>query len=591
MLLAINPAPRPIASELRTQVEQIEKRSPGLRILAAGQFKYPVFQQELRIRVDTIRKLNLLEKYILRAATELSPPPSIAELAAMLEIDPVFFISVCDELSSRNHLEVSPEGIHITADGLTALQQQAVQEEPDYQTWYVVQDLLLGTTEFLRSSLEREANPAHAALPSLSALRAELYQTLTAFPPFEPAALSATEYRPLGLQAHEPESDRYVTEIVPSGTPQEWEKVIHLFVEHDPLRPAGEEVSLVVRAGGDPLPQVSTWLATFLDQHHLSLTALFPELATVSEEAALADETLPTTEDAEQVAAHLEHIEKQALEYMRLLRAGQIVPQTVGTARQLRDAEIRHEYLSALKEAHNLIIIYSPWVNEEAVDKDFLTLLEERVNKGVRILIGYGIGRSEQQEERPVPPALLQRLNAIRTLEDTPGVIADWLGNSHAKEIIIDHKIHLSGSHNWLSYRGDRFPRGETVYHVTIPAEVDKAYQHLAGRFQKRALSRWHGAGVRPHPEAMEDYECVLTTLAFLSKEELALNLLLKERVYTLLALWLTLAQQAVAAGKGARLRSAVQALDAQLPTLMHTPGQSWEEIATRTQTLIKRLA
>jgi len=53
------------------------------------------------------------------------------------------------------------------------------------------------------------------------------------------------------------------------------------------------------------------------------------------------------------------------------------------------------------------------------------------------------------------------------------------MGNSHAKEIVVDRKIHMSGSHNWLSYRGDRLPRGETVHQVTNTDLVQEAYEFL----------------------------------------------------------------------------------------------------------------
>jgi hypothetical protein len=151
-------------------------------------------------------------------------------------------------------------------------------------------------------------------------------------------------------------------------------------------------------------------------------------------------------------------------------------------------------------------------MNEQVVDDEFLSLLEERVGQGVRILIGYGIGRDEKREERPVSPALIQRLRAIQTAEGTPGIIAEWLGNSHAKEIVIDRKVHFSGSQNWLSYRGDRFPRGETVYQVTIAKEVEKAYKHLAQRFIERAKKLWARA-------TDEERKLALCILGYLGRE------------------------------------------------------------------------
>jgi len=181
------------------------------------------------------------------------------------------------------------------------------------------------------------------------------------------------------------------------------------------------------------------------------------------------------------------------------------------------------------------------------VDDAFLSLLENRVQQGVRILIGYGIGRDEKTEERPIPQDLPQRLRTIQTREGTPGIIAEWLGNSHAKEIVIDQSIHFNGSHNWLSYRGDRFPRGETVYQVTIVSEVQKAYNHLAQRFIERAQALWSKT-------TDEERSLALCILGYLDHEQEALEWIQRDTSYHFIPLWLKLARQATSAKHEARI-------------------------------------
>ncbi len=226
---------------------------------------------------------------------------------------------------------------------------------------------------------------------------------------------------------------------------------------------------------------------------------------------------------------------------------GQTPEKEAGTALQLRDVEIRPAFLKALQKAREQIIIYSPWINEQVVDDEFLALMESLVQRGVCILIGYGIGRDENKEERPIPPHLRQRLRAIQTAEGTPGVIVEWRGNSHAKEVIIDGNIHFSGSHNWLSYRGDRFPRGETVYQVTIATEVEKAYSHLARRFLEHAQILWS--------RATEEECCIaLCILCYLGHEQDAVEWLQRDTRYHFIPFWLQLARQAIAARHEARI-------------------------------------
>ena len=52
---------RPIASNLLTTAQKMEERSPGLHILAAREFRYPVQQQQISVRTEQYRRINLLE--------------------------------------------------------------------------------------------------------------------------------------------------------------------------------------------------------------------------------------------------------------------------------------------------------------------------------------------------------------------------------------------------------------------------------------------------------------------------------------------------------------------------------------------------
>ena len=276
-------------------------------------------------------------------------------------------------------------------------------------------------------------------------------------------------------------------EITPIDAPELCWKQIAVFVLYDALEEDTEDaITIQVLSEGMSIPAIGAWLEAQMQQQGLSLKALCglsDEMLTQEEEGQPEEET----PEERLVTERQEEIRQQVITQLRMQKEGQAHTQEMGTALQLRDMEIRPAFLRALQEAHEQIIIYSPWINEEVVDQDFLTRMENLVQTGVHILIGYGIGRNEKREERPMPLGLRERLRAIQTAEGTPGVIAEWLGNSHAKEIIIDRRIHFSGSHNWLSYRGDRFPRGETVYQVTIATEVEKAYTHLAHRFMEQA--------------------------------------------------------------------------------------------------------
>jgi hypothetical protein len=69
-----------------------------------------------------------------------------------------------------------------------------------------------------------------------------------------------------------------------------------------------------------------------------------------------------------------------------------------------------------------------------------------------------------------------------------------WLGNHHIKEVVVDQSVYMMGSHNWLSYRGDRMPRGESVFYVTLPEMVSGALNYLEPLFARAAVATWVGS-------------------------------------------------------------------------------------------------
>jgi hypothetical protein len=162
-------------------------------------------------------------------------------------------------------------------------------------------------------------------------------------------------------------------------------------------------------------------------------------------------------------------------------------------------------------------------------------------------LIGHGIARQQEQEDRPVSPELEDKLRQVKTPEGLSAVQIFWLGNSHVKEVIVDGKIHLSGSHNWLSYRGDRLPRGETTYKVTIPDLVREAGEYMANRFQSRALQVWKEAVANRDVIAAEKSFCLWGALGM---EAEALQQLQQENWLELYPIWLKLVCQGLRSKK-----------------------------------------
>jgi hypothetical protein len=85
------------------------------------------------------------------------------------------------------------------------------------------------------------------------------------------------------------------------------------------------------------------------------------------------------------------------------------------------------------------------------------------------------------------------------------------LGNQHSKDVLIDRQIHMSGSHNWLSYRGDRRPRGESTYYVSVPEPVERASQHIDSLFCNAADRAWEEMSQATRPSKDILTRCCIT--------------------------------------------------------------------------------
>ena len=304
---------------------------------------------------------------------------------------------------------------------------------------------------------------------------------------------------------------------------------------------------------------------------------------TFEEEEELSDEHIEELPIEPEVKERLAEIRQQAATHLRLQRDGQATEVITGTSLQLRVSERRPAFLKALQESQELIIIYFPLINEQVVDDEFIALLKKKVQKGVRILIGYGIGRDESREDWPVSPDLLQRLQEVQTPDGTPGIIAKWLGNSHAIEVIVDRKVHFSSYHEWLSYRGDHFPLGEMVYQVTITTEVEKAYIYFAHRFIEHAEKLWSTTD-----EERGLALCILTTLGY---EQQAIEWIERDGYYDFIPFWLKLAVQGISVDRTMQIIAALQIALTLCYTVIDKQGALMSKIVVEFKRVFKCLA
>ncbi|NEQ39363.1 MAG: hypothetical protein F6K40_25155 [Okeania sp. SIO3I5] len=474
-----------IDSELNNLADKIEKDSPGLSVFAARQFCYRLYQTPVQIEITKERDLNILEEFILRASIEFNPPPTEVELAQILKLDPIFIHSTTNTLQSLQTLTLTPPDsrITITSEGQEFYTKGSLPQPPENKVIYAISNPLYGEINWRLSAATSKA----PELPNL----ADFITFENTIPELSSFTIEELRKQILdsNLAIHLPESGQIVKNFSIDKDAEKiiW-KALSILVIFDAIE---EKLILQAREGNKVVESVSNQLQEMAENGKFLLN----ELCGLPPES-IASQTESILELKNQkVEERLQKIRQQGIEIIKQTREkGKKTLPKNSEFILLRDRDIRPEFLSTLKAATQQILIYSPWVTEEVVDEEFIQLLQKLANNGVWILIGYGIAEKQEEETKPMSPQVEEKLLTIRTPEDLPAAQIFWLGNSHAKEVLVDRKVHLSGSHNWLSYRGDRNFRGETVYKVTNADTVRSTYEYLQGRFQSYAENLWESA-------------------------------------------------------------------------------------------------
>ena len=559
---------KPIDDNLKNLADEIEAQSFGLSVLAARQFRYSLLQTHVEVTIKEPRQFNVLEEFIIRAGVELDSPPTADELASVLGLDPIFVRSTIATLQKLQTLEVT-SAITVTPEGRLFYEKGTVPQPPYSEKVYAVVDPLGGKLTFQSEPL----NDTLVNLPDLAEF-VSIDNTIT-----DISSLSLEELQQniqaSSLALHVPEDGKIVISCkVLAPTKKIW-KTISLFVLFDALE---DKLNIQLRKGKQILELESNWLEALQAEGKVSLQAL----CELSDETITFERKATLNQKNAEIEARLEKIRQKALETARLASAEQKNINPSPTVVQLRDGQIPQAFSEVLNSAQHQILIYSPWVSQAVVDEQFLLLLQTLANRGVWILIGHGIAHRQEDEEKPIPAQVEEKLRGVKTPDGLPAIQVFWLGNSHVKEVIVDGKIYLCGSHNWLSYRGDYVPRGESVYKVTILHQVQEAYGFLANRFKNHAEKLWNNALQNRDTQLAVQPLCVWGALGM---EEMALTAIQQNKWLELLPVWLNVVLQGLRSQKlsadSASFRTALSLLD-QLSTeaaFIESLRQGWRKV------------
>lgn len=153
--------------------------------------------------------------------------------------------------------------------------------------------------------------------------------------------------------------------------------------------------------------------------------------------------------------------------------------------RQLLTWELADVLRDARYGSRRRLLIISPWISGQVVDADFLQSLGRLTTAGVPVHIGYGFPGEDQRDD----PRVVRDLNR---LADRSGgrFVFRRLGTTHEKVLIFDNTI-VTGSFNWLSFKGDpKLPlRRESGTLIKNEAFVDEQYDLYRAVIEGRDLA------------------------------------------------------------------------------------------------------
>ena len=192
-----------------------------------------------------------------------------------------------------------------------------------------------------------------------------------------------------------------------------------------------------------------------------------------------------TQDDAEREEAErtLKELTAQlaGLEDQRSELARQLAEVSRFRAEFLATEEHRPWLMRALREAEEEVLIISPWINAHTVDNELSTLIYDALKRDVRICVGHGIsGRYKSEEDERKERNARYVIDRLRGFTRGRERLLNFyrVDATHQKIVICDRKFAITGSFNWLSYRGDKDDgyRRETSVVLRDP----QAVEHLA---------------------------------------------------------------------------------------------------------------
>lgn len=422
-------------------IDKIENEMVGLQVIAVNNWSFPVEKQIVCYTLSSQRKMTILEEFVMKSAVlNIAENVDISLVSSLLGLDEVFVKTCVDELCASKMLEetVLPI-IKLTKTGEEYFERGMVPDKSTTEeiTYYI--DRKFGM--FYTKIINDESYGLYAGYETIN-------RSLQDIKKFVNRNFIVSVGKEQGKVIEHPELGKRISSLVSAKTLEKTHTLMSEIWIYDIV-----ESKVFCRVWDHAKGLFRQDIADFIEKH------------AIKDKFSVEKLYQPTG-----IAQDIQTL----MSIVRSTMSDDVLPKKEMPIQVYRGGEIKPIFEKSLELPKEQLIIFSPWINETVVDGQMMSKFKKLAKKNVQILIGWGFSNNIANEKASPSSELIQDLLTIKNEVGIPMVCLLYLGNKHEKEIVIDSKIHIAGSFNWLSYRGDYRPRGESIYYIQDNSIVEK---------------------------------------------------------------------------------------------------------------------
>ncbi|MCC6190962.1 MAG: hypothetical protein IT318_18225 [Anaerolineales bacterium] len=490
------PTPTSVDGRLAEAVAALEAADPAQRVLAARVFRLPFARLRARVALQQPRRFNILEEFVIRAAAELSPPPTPPELAALLGLDPLFIDGTLTQLEQLKAVTRGPQSaVTLTPQGRQFAAQGQVLRPAEHKP---LSFLYRGAVDLL--ALWTPPPAAGGDLPVLPGVKADERERLAGQAQAAltlPRVIEAVEAGGLGL--HVPAEGRLLTAVDQVAVEDLGFAACGAALVQDSL--TGQAGVLMIDLDTQAVDAslqgvIDGWLA----KGRVKLT----DFGLPSADGDEPPGGLPAEDDEpefarryrDQLAARAAG--KPVTAEVELLRAGT----AAGRAQAIAAAARR-----------SALLLY-PRLTAGTAGEALRAELQALAARGVLSVVGWGTADDPAQEPAAPEPGAVEALQQLQTPEGLPAVTVWWVGGLYGQDVVLDHEVWMSSVPHTLTVSAQRLSGGASTYVVTAPDLLQAALEDFEPPFARAARLSWHAVAGSARRARQELDRCCLTWLA-----------------------------------------------------------------------------